>query len=411
MTRHHPAIAVALVLLVMLESAVAIERLEEEEDIAELLPEKFPAEQASEVAGRRWAILPQLGFGPDTGGLGGIKVTHRDLYGAGISADLNTTWALKGQQTVAFSLGSPNLLDNRLVVLLRALYLLDPQREFFGLGNDNLDGPVSTHEFQELGGALTVGWRPFERVALNFQVGIRQVDIRGGDRDEDIPLPNTTPEKFPDLTGVEGGIVNPLALSLVWNTRDDVIRPTRGWRLLLKALHTNDWLFSDFEFSRFLFDAGYLRSFNDRRQIVGLRVNGEWVEAPTRQVPFWELSELGGNDTLRGFFPHRFLGKARLLANTEIRFRIVEFDFWRLWRVRMDGVLFGDTGRVFIDDDEIKDELSLDSDILGRIVEHLQYSYGAGLRIALADALVARIDAGFSEEETGLVYLSFGHTF
>jgi predicted ABC-type transport system involved in lysophospholipase L1 biosynthesis ATPase subunit len=44
-------------------------------------------------------------------------------------------------------------------------------------------------------------------------------------------------------------------------------------------------------------------------------------------------------------------------------------------------------------------------------VSDLQYSYGGGLRIALSQALVARIDVGFSDEETGLVYLAFGHAF
>ena len=37
--------------------------------------------------------------------------------------------------------------------------------------------------------------------------------------------------------------------------------------------------------------------------------------------------------------------------------------------------------------------------------------HGGGLRFILARALVARVDVGFSEEEIGLVYLKFGHTF
>ena len=41
----------------------------------------------------------------------------------------------------------------------------------------------------------------------------------------------------------------------------------------------------------------------------------------------------------------------------------------------------------------------------------LRYSYGGGIRIALSEALVARIDVGFSDEEQGLTYLEFGQTF
>jgi hypothetical protein len=123
------------------------------------------------------------------------------------------------------------------------------------------------------------------------------------------------------------------------------------------------------------------------------------------------MSELGGPDTLRGFFPHRFVGKARVLINLEVRSRLVEFDFFDLWHVRLDGVVFGDAGRVFLGSGEIKDEFRLDSNVFDRLIGDFQFSYGPGLRIALSDTLVARVDAGFSKEETGLIYLSFGHTF
>jgi hypothetical protein len=99
------------------------------------------------------------------------------------------------------------------------------------------------------------------------------------------------------------------------------------------------------------------------------------------------------------------------LLNGELRFRITEFDFYDVWHVRLDGVLFGDGGRVFIDQNDIGDEFHLNQQIIERILKDFQYSYGGGFRIALSHALVARIDVGFSDEETGLVYLSFGQTF
>ncbi|MBP1684886.1 MAG: outer membrane protein, family [Deltaproteobacteria bacterium] len=400
-----------LSLLPLQAPARAIDRLGAEETISDLLPSRFPSGPSDELAARHWAILPQFGFGPDTSILAGIKLAERDLLDSGTSLDLDATYALNQQQAFEFSVASPRLLDGRLLLLLRARYYSDPQRDFFGLGNDSVDGPVSTHEIGSAEGGLSIGWRPFERLSLNFEVGIRKVHIGRGDPDDSIPLPNTTPQKFPDLPGVGGGVVNPIALSLVWNSRDDVMRPTRGWRILLKALHTDKSLASDYEFTRLLFDGGYLRAFNSERQIVGLRVNGEWIEAPTNQLPFWEMSELGGADTLRGFFPHRFVGKGRVLINLELRSRLVEFDFFHLWHVRLDGVAFADMGRVYLTGSEIDEEFHLDSEIFDRLTADFQFSYGPGLRIALSEALVARIDLGFSKEETGQVFLAFGHTF
>ncbi|GIW40852.1 MAG: hypothetical protein KatS3mg076_1429 [Candidatus Binatia bacterium] len=404
---------IGLLVLVLVFGAApdgrAIEELEAEENIAELLPAKFPGEEEAGTAGRMWAFLPEFGFGPDTGFLFGGKYAHRDFLSSGISLDLEANYSLEEQASAVFSVASPNLRGNRFLVLFRGKFHLDPQREFFGLGNNEVGpDPASTHEFQEVAGALTLGWRPFERVALNFGIGLRYVDIRRGKRKEDFPF---TPDEFPGLPGIHGGKVTPFALSVVWNTRDDVVRPTRGWRLIAKIIHNDSILLGDFQFTRFLVDASYLRSFRAGRQIFGVRVAGEWSVAPRGEVPFWELSELGGPDTLRGFFPHRFVGRGRVLFNGEYRFRIHEFDFFDLWRVRVDGVLFGDGGRVFIDRDDLEEEFTLDERILERIISDFQWSAGAGLRFALSQALLARIDVGFSEEERALVYLSFGHTF
>jgi len=140
-------------------------------------------------------------------------------------------------------------------------------------------------------------------------------------------------------------------------------------------------------------------------------MNGEYIQAPPKSAPFWELSELGGNDTLRGFFPYRFLGTSRILLNAEVRFPIVDFNFFDVWNVDIDGVAFADSGRVFISDKDLDAQLAGTTEPPPPLVNHFQYDYGGGLRIALSNALVARIDVGFSDEETALVYLEFGQAF
>lgn len=389
----------------------ALEELEAEENISDFLPQVYPLPEQETVRTRRWAILPELGYAPDTGPLVGAKYSHRDVY-EGTTLDFEGTYALNQQRLLALSVGSPHLLDDRLLILLRAKYYFDPQREFFGLGNnDYREDPelLATYEFQELAAGLTIGWRPFQRLAFNFALGLRHIDIDRGKRDDHRPFVQET--SFRDMTGIKGGLANRLGLSLVWNNRDDLLRPTRGWRIILKVGHTNKAVLSDFEFTRYVVDMGYLYSFFDRRLIAGIRANGAYIDGPTHEIPFWELEELGGQDTMRGFFPHRFLGKERVLLNGELRFLLTEFDFYKLWHVKLDGVVFGDGGRVFLDTSEIRHEFSLNGGIFHRVLGDFQYSYGAGVRIALSNALVARIDVGFSNEETGLVYLSFGQTF
>jgi hypothetical protein len=66
---------------------------------------------------------------------------------------------------------------------------------------------------------------------------------------------------------------------------------------------------------------------------------------------------------------------------------------------------------VFISDKDLDAQLAGTTEPPPRLVDHFQYDYGGGLRIALSNALVARIDVGFSDEETALVYLEFGQAF
>jgi outer membrane protein assembly factor BamA len=396
--------------------AEAIEETEIEEDVAELLPQQpHDGIEEDNAVSRPWAILPEIGFGPDSGLLGGAKFTHRNLFDTGVTFDVEGNYSLKHYQGVSMSLEQPFLADGKFLAALRFRYRYNPQRDFFGLGN-NEQGPepASTNSFQDIGGSLTFGWRPVPELALNLSIGLRNVHIGPGERlaecGGEIPCPFTQ-VAFPDLPGVNGGTVNPISLSLVWNGRDDFVRPTHGWRAILKVMHNNKHLLGGFQFTRFIGDVGYLRSFFEDRLVAGFRLDGEWVQGPESQIPYWELAELGGDDTMRGFFPHRFVGKGRALLNLEMKFLITEFDFFDVWHIKLDGVIFGDGGRVFLNSTDAQEEFKLNSQIFGRIVSDFRYSYGGGVRFALGKALVARIDVGFSDEEKGLVYLGFGQTF
>ena len=399
-------------------AAWAIEELVTEEDISDLLIPQM--ESHGKAEGRQWAVVPQLGYGPDTGPVVGVKFTHRNLLRTGITLDVDATYAaLNNQQSHGIKIMQPHLFGDRFLITAYGKVRYDPEREFFGLGNnDRGPDPASTHAYQDMFGVLALGWRLLPRVSLNFSVMFREVDIRHGDQRDDcgglVPCPFTQDPAseggFAGMPGVNGGKSNPLSLSLVWNDRDDITHPTRGWLVLVKASHTDKALWSNFEFTRVVGDAGYLYPWFDKRLVTGARLDGVWMDGPSGEFPFWELTDLGGADSLRGFFPRRFAGKKRLLINLEARGLLKEFDFFNLWHVKLDGVLFGETGRVFLDSTEINHEFhAARPDI--HYVSHLQYSYGGGLRIALSSALIARIDVGFSEEEQGLVYLTFGETF
>lgn len=356
-----------------------------------------------------WAILPQIGYSPDKGPNGGIKFTDRNATPARMTIDLEGTYALKGQQNASLAVVAPHFLDDRLIAAFEGQYYFDPTKEFFGLGNNDVGpDPVSTHEIRIISVLGTVAARPFPRLTLALTGGFTDTRIRRGELEDSTP---STVDAFPDLAGIHGGRTNPIAFSIVFNNREEITRPTRGWNLIAKVQHVNRSLGNDFQFTRYIGEASYLYPLLTRRQILGLRVGGEFIDSKARGVPFYELSSLGGAQDLRGYFQDRFLGKSRVMINGEYRLKVLDFNFFDFWRVRVDGVAFGDMGRVFFDSSDLNHQFHVNNNLLPRVFEDFKYSYGFGTRIALGEAILARIDVGFSNEETGLVYLTFGHIF
>lgn len=389
-------------LLLSLSTTYALDEIDLETLTADVLA--TPARTAAdEVVGRRWAVLPEFGYGPDTGVVFGGKFTHRDLGGTDTTLDVEALYGFGGTRQFELTVASPHLTGEHWLVLGRVGYLAEPTRKFFGLGNNDVGSDaLSTHRYERVQAAIAAAWRPMPQLALELSAGVRDVQIGRGKRSGARPF---TVEEFPGLPGVDGGLLVPLDASLVWSTRDGIVRPTRGWRAIAKASHTNPSLLSDVRSTRVVGDLSYLIPFNDGAQVLGLRANAALIDGDPHRVPFWALEELGGADTLEGFFPRRFLGSGRVLVNAELRTRLWGTRLLHLWYLDFDGVLFAGAGRVFVDRDE-----------LGRRYapadgERFRVAGGPGLRIALSQALVARIDVGFSNEETGIVYLAFGHTF
>ena len=398
------------------EEELAKEKQEQQEQDRQeqMTPEQrdqlTPEEQGRGKKGR-FAILPEIGFSPEKGANGGIKFTDRDF--AGLTIDVSASAAMNGQYKGRFSVVAPDLADEWLIALFGGEFRMDPTKEFFALGNNDV-GPdeLSTHEHQLLNGKVALGLRLTRRFTIVGSFDYNEVQIHDGDRKdedgEDIPF---TQELFPNMVGINGGKTSPLSVALIFNDRDDVTRPTRGWSVIAKYQWVDEALDNKFEFHRFIFEASYLYPLVWQRQVIGFRAGGEYIKDRGGAPPFFELSPLGGGDDMRGYFHDRYAGDAKFIAGGEYRLKILDFDFFDIWHVKIDGVGFGDAGRVFIDDEDILEISGADAVVVPDTEDDVRFSYGAGVRFALGQAIVARIDCGFSEEESGLIYLVFGHTF
>jgi outer membrane protein assembly factor BamA len=357
-----------------------------------------PKGHGGRLRGLPFAILPQVGYGPETGPLGGVKFEGRNLFHGNTFVDVNLVYARQGQAKGTLTLGNNRILDDWMFYAT-ANYFRDPAKEYFGIGNNDV-GPeeLANYDGKRTRIGFTLGYRVLPRVALTLSAMYRETDVDPGKSDRSPRL-----QRFvPTLPGVHGGESNYVAAALVYNSRDEVVRPTRGWEVIAKYLSADSALFNrDTDFSKIMLDASYILPLVWRRQVFAVHGNTEVLLGSRRHIPFFELSSLGGDDTMRGYWPDRFLGKGRVLFNAEYRLKLIDFDLKHLWNVAIDGVGFGDAGRVYEDGDDFRHHFA----------DHLRYSYGGGTRIEFSSGLVARIDVGFSEEQKGLVYLKFGQTF
>jgi outer membrane protein assembly factor BamA len=387
-------------ILVALVARPALATPENDLDPENLVSDSLPSRAlADEKEGRSlpFAVFPQVGYGPETGPKAGVKFEGRDLFGGSTMGDVNVLIALKRQQKATINVGNPELGPFMLFGTLA--WSSDPSVEFFGIGNNEV-GPdeLSNHEMRRARVGVTLGYRLLKRFALVLAAFYRETNISNGNNDDS---PST--QRFaPGLYGVHGAPSNYLSAALVYNSRDDLVRPTEGWEVILKYLSADEIFFNrETDYQKVILDVSFIQPLVWRRQVIALHANTEVVFGDDDDVPFFELSSLGGDDTMRGFFPQRFLGKGSAVINAEYRLKLFDFNFRKLWDVSIDGVGFADVGRVY----------ESSEDFLEHTLDHVRYSYGGGVRVGLSSGLVARLDAGFSPEEKGLIYLTFGHTF
>ena len=364
------------------------------------------AGEEHEHRGRR-AILPDIGYSPEAGAKGGLKFTDRDIRG--LTLDLSGSVAMKGQYKGRFSLVAPDLLDGWLIALAGAEYKTDPRVEFFSLGNNEV-GPdeISTNRYSRTNARLALAVRLESRLLAVVSGEYNNIDISRGHLDDGVPA---TIDLFPNLVGIHGGQTSPFSIALIFDDRDEVMRPVKGWNVMLKYQRIDKAFGNRFEFNRYIAEASYLYPLVTRRQVLGFRVAGEWIDGRARGTPFFEYSSLGGSEDMRGYFQNRFLGKSKILLGGEYRLKLFDFDFFDYARVKIDGVAFADIGRVFLDRDDLEHAVGQPEETLPETHERFRVSYGPGLRFAVGEAVLARVDIGFSSEEQGLAYLTFGHTF
>lgn len=208
------------------------------------------------------------------------------------------------------------------------------------------------------------------------------------------------------VSGLQGGIVSLLQLSLMYDSRDFEPDPTRGlfvesaWELSAPVI------FSSFTFAKSLLQVKFFRPILPTvfsRSTLAVRfgygtifgANAPFFEYQDQWTTEGSINALGGAQTLRGYKANRILGRTVAFGNVEVRHRVLDVDAL--------GQNFTFTVTPFFDLGTIGDGLLVRFD-------KLRVAGGAGLRIGWNRSTIITIDYAISEEDQQL-FVGFNKSY
>ncbi len=345
----------------------------------------FSQEEPAEFK-TRYIPLPVVGYSPDTDlVLGALVLVQFKPMDAG-----EDTRPSNLMLSTSFSFKKQTIVEADYTIILpqekwfwKGLVSYEKWPEgFWGIGPETLDEDEVTVEYNK----FTLLQKFLYQVKPNIFVGpnvqyTNMYDVAYYlDEDEEI--------EPPVVTGAEGGANLGLGASLIWDKRNSVMTPTNNHYLELSSLFFSTNWFGDYNFQSYLLDARKYFDFDTQGKSV-LAFQGRF-EHTAGEVPFRDLSLLGGSKIMRGYLEGRYRDKTAVQAQTEFR---------RILIGRFGVVAFGALGVVGSGFDELHSD-------------HIKWTAGGGLRynINKANPTYIRIDYGVGED-TGGFYVSLGEAF
>lgn len=251
---------------------------------------------------------------------------------------------------------------------------------FYGIGNDIEDDDKELYYVN----FPRINMNFYRKVSSNYFVGLRSWY-------ENYLIDQNKFEEGKNLEtglvpGSQGGVVFGLGLVSIFDTRDNIYFPQKGIYFEMFAHNFSNALGSDYQFDKYRLDFRYFTAPHENHTIAFQL----YLDHITGDVPFNQMSMMGGGKRMRGYFEGKFRNKNKLETQLEYRPKIYG---------RLGGALFLSYGMV-------APEIEKYSLSLGHL------GYGAGLRYTLdpVKKVNIRLDAAFGPD-THAFYFTFSEAF
>ncbi|WP_082795595.1 BamA/TamA family outer membrane protein [Flammeovirga sp. SJP92] len=194
-----------------------------------------------------------------------------------------------------------------------------------------------------------------------------------------------------EIPGFDGGKVSGIGLVYKWDSRDYVIAPTSGHYIEARFETNQSWMGSEYSFNRFFLDARKYMDLTKEKEGKTVLALQCALQTTNGDVPFREMSLMGGMYMMRGIYEGRYRDNNMLTFQAEVRQHL-------FWRIGMTG--FVSTSNVYNNQDGFDFNL-------------IKVAGGGGFRLAFNkdDKASLRADYGFGPEGNSGLYLTYGEAF
>ena len=334
----------------------------------------------------RSLLVPTVTYNSLLGAAGSVH--YERFFADQAKFDTDVAQSTRNQAFYRLRYATPTLFDPRYLFRGFGLYENDRTARFFGIGANSSEQDETNYTLRQVGGELKFGQRLMPELIASLTERLRSVTIRRGAVDS-LPF---LQDVFTEVPGEDGSFVWAHRLALTYDTRNSQITPTQGRFGQVYIEVADEAIGSKASFVRYGLEGRWFWPQLRERLVLTVRGLLDRVDGPN--VPFFELSELGGHETLRGFGENRFLDEGRVLFNAEERLKVFQLNYGNV-RTDIELAVFTDVGRVFHNFSDLGS---------GKI----QAVVGGGIRFLAASQIVAKIDVGVGSEGvaifTGLDY-------
>jgi hypothetical protein len=255
--------------------------------------------------------------------------------------------------------------------------------QYYGIGMDTPEEYVALVDANQ----IIIKERVLREIKKNFYGGV-EVDFQRLSRVAFKPSEEATVFEMP--LGSEGSTNFGVGLGLVYDDRHNVLNVRKGNFAELAYLKYLPGL-SSFDFNTLIMDARIFRPVGEQN-VLAWQFLGQFNSG---DVPFNQLSLMGGDSMMRGYYLGRFRDKNQLATQLEFRMLPLPLGFSK----RIGASVFAGTATVF-------------PDFSKAAIHKVVWAAGAGLRFLLFPKkdIYTRLDVAFTQEGTGY-YLFIGEAF